>query len=72
MDDKKTFCECEIDGKRVPYDAARTANVPLEEAKKSHEHFDYIGMGNKIWVDGIYQRGFENEMCYFFKYKQTA
>lgn len=69
---RTSFCECELNGERVPYDACQdVADVhSLAESARLHENLDYIGTGNRVWVNGVEQSG--KYTYYFFKYKNQS
>lgn len=48
--DKEIIRECEIDGKRQPFNAFSTDS--LENAKKFYANFKYIGSGRIIYYNG--------------------
>lgn len=61
----KTFCECEINGVRIPYDACSSSSK--KESFESYKNHEYIGSNNGIiYVNGV-KNDFKQEYHFFIR-----
>jgi hypothetical protein len=62
-DNEDTFCECEINGVRIPYDCCSSNSK--KEAFEVYKNHEYIGSNNGvIYVNGV-RNDFKQEYHFF-------
>ena len=68
--EEESICQCNINGVEHYYDTCHPCEEKtLEELKKSHSSFDYMGKGKIIFINNVKQIGGEKIFYYFFKRK---